>query len=71
MAVDVAESVLDAILGGAEEPAASSETSRFPMTLTRDRVDLSVGQGESRCYKGLAKGLPWFVLDMFSEMVRD
>ena len=71
VAVDVAESVLDAILGGAEEPAASSETSRFPMTLTRDRVDLSVGQGESRCYKGLAKGLPWFVLDMFSEMVRD
>ena len=72
VAVSVAESVLDSILAPAEQQAeagGAEDAGKFPIILSRDRVDLTEEQGGSRCYKGLAKGLPWYALDMFKEMV--
>jgi hypothetical protein len=77
-ALETADDVLGAIGLGfgddeanaepAQEPEVASE-SRFPMTISRDRVDLSREHGASACYKGLAKGLPWYAIDMFKQMI--
>jgi hypothetical protein len=71
--IEAANGILDSLLGSEVPVAGTREkyapTSRFPMTMTTDVVDLNSSPLLSACQVGLTKGIPKYVHGMFENLV--
>lgn len=69
--VAAADNLLDSLLGneGTNASRQSSATSKFPMTMSSDVVDLNSSSLLSACDTGLTKGIPKYLLGMYEGLL--